>query len=100
MLTIITLTYIFETQLGIRRLSLFAGILDGKMSAKATCAAQIAYGKAGAVAAEVLSLIRTVTAFSGKQRELKRYERELEGVFLNVQCYHCLNALGWVVYST
>ncbi|XP_029444667.1 multidrug resistance protein 1-like isoform X2 [Rhinatrema bivittatum] len=37
-----------------------------------------AYAKAGAVAEEVLSAIRTVIAFGGQQKEIKRYERNLE----------------------
>ena len=32
-----------------------------------------AYGKAGAIAEEVLSSIRTVVAFGGQQKEVKRW---------------------------
>ncbi|XP_045901254.1 ATP-binding cassette, sub-family B (MDR/TAP), member 4 [Micropterus dolomieu] len=39
---------------------------------------QAAYAKAGAVAEEVLSAIRTVFAFSGQDREIKRYNKNLE----------------------
>ncbi|KAM4600373.1 ATP-dependent translocase ABCB1 [Polymixia lowei] len=39
---------------------------------------QGAYAKAGAVAEEVLSAIRTVFAFSGQEREIKRYRKNLE----------------------
>ncbi|XP_054636998.1 ATP-dependent translocase ABCB1-like isoform X1 [Dunckerocampus dactyliophorus] len=39
---------------------------------------QSAYAKAGAVAEEVLSSIRTVFAFSGQQREIDRYHKNLE----------------------
>ncbi|XP_076869034.1 ATP-dependent translocase ABCB1 isoform X2 [Brachyhypopomus gauderio] len=39
---------------------------------------QTAYAKAGAVAEEVLSAIRTVFAFGGQQKEIKRYEKNLE----------------------
>ncbi|XP_026226619.1 ATP-binding cassette, sub-family B (MDR/TAP), member 4 [Anabas testudineus] len=39
---------------------------------------QTAYAKAGAVAEEVLSAIRTVFAFSGQDREIKRYHKNLE----------------------
>ncbi|XP_044065309.1 ATP-binding cassette, sub-family B (MDR/TAP), member 4 isoform X3 [Siniperca chuatsi] len=39
---------------------------------------QTAYAKAGAVAEEVLSAIRTVFAFSGQDREIKRYNKNLE----------------------
>ncbi|XP_070768347.1 ATP-dependent translocase ABCB1 [Enoplosus armatus] len=39
---------------------------------------QAAYAKAGAVAEEVLSAVRTVFAFSGQDREIKRYNKNLE----------------------
>ncbi|XP_067366385.1 ATP-binding cassette, sub-family B (MDR/TAP), member 4 isoform X3 [Channa argus] len=39
---------------------------------------QSAYAKAGAVAEEVLSAIRTVFAFSGQEREIERYHKNLE----------------------
>ncbi|XP_061530026.1 ATP-dependent translocase ABCB1-like isoform X5 [Phycodurus eques] len=39
---------------------------------------QAAYAKAGAVAEEVLSAIRTVFAFNGQQKELERYRKSLE----------------------
>ncbi|XP_060756248.1 ATP-binding cassette, sub-family B (MDR/TAP), member 4 [Neoarius graeffei] len=39
---------------------------------------QTAYAKAGAVAEEVLSSIRTVFAFGGQKKEIKRYEKNLE----------------------
>ncbi|CAL8268700.1 unnamed protein product [Lota lota] len=37
-----------------------------------------AYAKAGAVADEVLSAIRTVAAFGGEDKEVERYDRKLE----------------------
>uniref|UniRef100_A0A672U8N1 ATP binding cassette subfamily B member 1 n=1 Tax=Strigops habroptila TaxID=2489341 RepID=A0A672U8N1_STRHB len=39
---------------------------------------QAAYAKAGAVAEEVLSAIRTVIAFGGQEKEIKRYHKNLE----------------------
>ncbi|KAM3615029.1 uncharacterized protein V6R79_022403 [Siganus canaliculatus] len=39
---------------------------------------QTAYAKAGAVAEEVLSSIRTVYAFSGQEKAIKRYHKNLE----------------------
>ncbi|CAL8290779.1 unnamed protein product [Merluccius merluccius] len=39
---------------------------------------QTAYAKAGAVAEEVLSAIRTVFAFNGQDKEIKRYHKNLE----------------------
>merc|ERR1719186_1140688 len=37
-----------------------------------------AYGKAGAIAEEVLAGIRTVVAFGGQQKEVDRYSKNLE----------------------
>uniref|UniRef100_A0A668RTY9 ABC-type xenobiotic transporter n=1 Tax=Oreochromis aureus TaxID=47969 RepID=A0A668RTY9_OREAU len=39
---------------------------------------QTAYAKAGAVAEEVISSIRTVFAFSGQEKEIERYHKNLE----------------------
>ena len=36
-----------------------------------------AYGKAGSIAEEVLSSIRTVVAFGGQDKEVERYEKKL-----------------------
>ena len=40
---------------------------------------QNAYAKAGAIAEEVLSSIRTVIAFGGEEKEAQRYGKELSG---------------------
>jgi ATP-binding cassette subfamily B (MDR/TAP) protein 1 len=50
-----------------------AGAFMGKMMATLSMKGQKAYAIAGAVATEVLSSIRTVAAFSGEEREIKRY---------------------------
>lgn len=50
----------------------------GKMLTGFTAKEQSAYAKAGAVAEEVLSAIRTVFAFSGQNKEIKRYNKNLE----------------------
>uniref|UniRef100_A0AAR2L7T3 ABC-type xenobiotic transporter n=1 Tax=Pygocentrus nattereri TaxID=42514 RepID=A0AAR2L7T3_PYGNA len=42
------------------------------------CFEQTAYAKAGAVAEEVLSAIRTVFAFGGQKKEIQRYHKNLE----------------------
>ena len=47
------------------------------------------YGKAGAIAEEVLSSIRTVTAFGGQQKEVDKYSAEVvtarkNGIFRHV----------------
>ncbi|XP_071324542.1 ATP-dependent translocase ABCB1 [Trachinotus anak] len=52
--------------------------LFSKVLASFTSKEQTAYAKAGAVAEEVLSAIRTVFAFSGQDREIKRYHKNLE----------------------
>uniref|UniRef100_A0A669QYL3 ATP binding cassette subfamily B member 1 n=1 Tax=Phasianus colchicus TaxID=9054 RepID=A0A669QYL3_PHACC len=39
---------------------------------------QAAYAKAGAVAEEVLGAVRTVIAFGGQEKEIKRYHKNLE----------------------
>lgn len=48
-----------------------------KVLASFTNKEQTAYAKAGAVAEEVLSAIRTVFAFSGQTREIERYHKNL-----------------------
>uniref|UniRef100_A0A8C9XDY0 ABC-type xenobiotic transporter n=1 Tax=Sander lucioperca TaxID=283035 RepID=A0A8C9XDY0_SANLU len=58
-------------------LGISAGLFS-KVLASFTSKEQAAYAKAGAVAEEVLSNIRTVFAFSGQDREIKRYNRNLE----------------------
>ncbi|XP_077431417.1 ATP-dependent translocase ABCB1-like isoform X1 [Vanacampus margaritifer] len=58
-------------------LGVMAGLFS-KMLASFTSREQTAYAKAGAVAEEVLSAIRTVFAFSGQQREIERYHKNLE----------------------
>uniref|UniRef100_A0A8D3E3K8 ATP-binding cassette, sub-family B (MDR/TAP), member 4 n=1 Tax=Scophthalmus maximus TaxID=52904 RepID=A0A8D3E3K8_SCOMX len=52
--------------------------LFSKVLTSFTSKEQTAYAKAGAVAEEVLSAIRTVFAFSGQDREIKRYQKNLE----------------------
>ncbi|KAF3839767.1 hypothetical protein F7725_018484 [Dissostichus mawsoni] len=58
-------------------LAIAAGIFS-KVLATFTTKEQTAYAKAGAVAEEVLSAIRTVFAFNGQDREIKRYNKNLE----------------------
>ncbi|KAM4567936.1 ATP-dependent translocase ABCB1 [Fundulus diaphanus] len=52
--------------------------LFSKLLANFTTKEQSAYAKAGAVAEEVLSAIRTVYAFSGQKKEIERYNKNLE----------------------
>uniref|UniRef100_A0A3B3R1Z2 ATP-binding cassette, sub-family B (MDR/TAP), member 4 n=1 Tax=Paramormyrops kingsleyae TaxID=1676925 RepID=A0A3B3R1Z2_9TELE len=48
-----------------------------KVMTSFTSKEQTAYAKAGAVAEEVLSAIRTVVVFAGQKKELRRYEKNL-----------------------
>lgn len=52
----------------------FVGTVLGSLSTQG----QKAYALAGGVATEVLSNIRTVTAFSGEEREIERYAKNLK----------------------
>uniref|UniRef100_A0A1A7WC62 ATP-binding cassette, sub-family B (MDR/TAP), member 4 n=1 Tax=Iconisemion striatum TaxID=60296 RepID=A0A1A7WC62_9TELE len=52
--------------------------LFSKVLANFTTKEQSAYAKAGAVAEEVLSAIRTVYAFSGQNKEIERYHKNLK----------------------
>ncbi len=45
----------------------------GKLIATQSAREQQKYGRAGAVAEEVLSSIRTIAAFGGEKREIQRY---------------------------
>ncbi|KAM8869641.1 ATP-dependent translocase ABCB1 isoform 1-T1 [Spinachia spinachia] len=58
-------------------LGISAGIFS-MLLATFTSKEQAAYAKAGAVASEVISAVRTVFAFSGQDREIKRYIKNLE----------------------
>lgn len=55
-----------------------AAALMGKYLAESTSGGQDSYAEAGGVADEVLSSIKTVMAFGGQDRELKRYETKVE----------------------
>ncbi|RZC33786.1 multidrug resistance protein 1, partial [Asbolus verrucosus] len=50
------------------------GVLTSKLAKKE----QDAYGSAGTIAEEVLTSIRTVVAFGGQEKEIDRYDKELE----------------------
>lgn len=63
----------------------------------------VASAKAGSVAEEVLSSIRTVFAFSGQKKETERYEKYLiearsinikKGIFKNKLYYYCKHVDG------
>lgn len=58
-------------------LAVSAGFFS-KVVTSFTTKEQTAYAKAGGVAEEVLSAVRTVYAFSGQEKEIKRYNENLE----------------------
>jgi len=58
-----------------------AGVVFGKMIAETTGEGQGHYAEAGAVADEVLGMIRIVTAFGGRERELARYDTKLDKAY-------------------
>lgn len=57
------------------------GAIFAKLTAESTEEGQGSYGSAGAVASEVLSLIKTVSAFGGQEEEARRYDRELDSAY-------------------
>eukprot|EP00177_Eucheuma_denticulatum_P008442 GFKZ01015348.1.p1 GENE.GFKZ01015348.1~~GFKZ01015348.1.p1 ORF type:complete len:1387 (+),score=214.48 GFKZ01015348.1:517-4161(+) len=67
--------------LAIAPLLAIGGALFGKLAADSTSEGLGAYGSAGAVANEALSLIRTVTAFNAQESEAQRYEKELDKAY-------------------
>ena len=46
-----------------------------------------AYGRAGAIAEEVLSSIRTVVAFGGQKKEVERFEKKVSPNIYGNKCY-------------
>ena len=46
-----------------------------------------AYGRAGAIAEEVLSSIRTVVAFGGQKKEVERFEKKVSLNIYNNKSY-------------
>ncbi|XP_039274983.1 multidrug resistance protein homolog 65, partial [Nilaparvata lugens] len=55
-----------------------AAAVVAKMQSSMAAKESDSYSRAGGVAEEVLSAIRTVTAFGGEEKEIKRFEEELE----------------------
>lgn len=70
------------------------GAVFAKLSADSTSEGQGAYGGAGAVAAEVISLIRTVHAFGGEEEEAARYDAELDAAYKSGAKKGFFNGLG------
>jgi ABC-type multidrug transport system fused ATPase/permease subunit len=59
------------------------GAVIGRVTAASTSEGQQAYGSAGAVSSEALSLIKTVSAFGGQEEEALRYEMLLKVAYKN-----------------
>ena len=62
-------------------LLLLSGMISGRATADANADGLGAYANAGGIATEVLSLIRTVTAFGGQEQEAVRYEKSLSEAY-------------------
>ena len=60
-------------------LNAFFGGVAAKVQSSFAGKEMQAYAKAGAIAEEVLSALRTVVAFGGQQKEVERYDELLEG---------------------
>ncbi|KAJ1909644.1 hypothetical protein IWQ60_011059 [Tieghemiomyces parasiticus] len=59
-------------------LLVLCGIIIGKLVASQSNQGQGSYGKAGGVATEAISGIRTVMAFGGQEREISRYGKQVD----------------------
>jgi ABC-type multidrug transport system fused ATPase/permease subunit len=57
------------------------GAFFAQVTAEAVGDGQDAYGNAGTIASEVLSLIKTVSAFGGQEEEARRYEKNLDTAY-------------------
>ncbi|UJR28455.1 hypothetical protein I4U23_009695 [Adineta vaga] len=68
--------------LSVSPLLFFSAMIITKITAKMTSQELKAYAKAGAVAEEVLSSIRTVFSYNGAAYEVKRYEKHLRAAKL------------------
>lgn len=67
--------------LSIAPLMIAGGAVFAKIAADSSGEGAGAYGSAGGVASEVISLIRVVTAYNGQETEARRYEVELQKAF-------------------
>eukprot|EP00178_Gracilaria_changii_P015844 TRINITY_DN444_c7_g1_i1.p1 TRINITY_DN444_c7_g1~~TRINITY_DN444_c7_g1_i1.p1 ORF type:complete len:1288 (-),score=283.32 TRINITY_DN444_c7_g1_i1:6972-10835(-) len=67
--------------LAISPLLALGGVMFGKLAAESSSDTQKSYGAAGGVASEVLSLIRTVTAYNGQESEARRYDDKLQEAY-------------------
>lgn len=71
-----------------------SGAIFAKFTADSTSDGQGAYGAAGAIANEVVSLIRTVHAFGGQKEEARRYEQKLNDAYKSGVVKGFINGAG------
>ncbi len=71
-----------------------AGGLLAKILGSESSKGQDAYAKAGSVAFEVISSIRTVVAFGGEEREIKKYSSNLEEAYKAGKKKAIFNGIG------
>ncbi|XP_063309202.1 LOW QUALITY PROTEIN: ATP-binding cassette sub-family B member 5 [Pelobates fuscus] len=76
-----------------------------KMVVSLTSKELSAYARAGAVAEEVLSSIRTVVAFGGQEKEITRYANNLEeakkyGIKKSIASHFSLGVMYFIIYAT
>ncbi|KAL1137860.1 hypothetical protein AAG570_009556, partial [Ranatra chinensis] len=70
-----------------------------KAASSSAAREQLKYSKAGGVAEEVLTCIKTVIAFGGIEKECSRYKKELEeGRLLAMKKYYMISAGVFFVY--
>ncbi|XP_040208744.1 ATP-dependent translocase ABCB1-like isoform X2 [Rana temporaria] len=79
--------------------------ISSKMLVALTSKELTAYAKAGAVAEEVLSSIRTVVAFGGQEKELKRYTNNLGeakkiGIKKAITSQLAVGFMFFIIYAT
>lgn len=82
-----------------------SGAVFGQLAADSTGDGLGAYGSAGAIATEVIGLIRVVTAYNGQQSEIKRYEKELRKAYRSGVKKAIITGLGlgftmFIIFST
>ncbi|XP_043921481.1 ATP-dependent translocase ABCB1-like [Protopterus annectens] len=85
-------------------LMILSGVLFSKVMVTLTGQELTAYAKAGAVAEEVLSAIRTVVAFGGQEKEIERYHSNLGeakriGIKKSVTSQLSFGFLYFVIYA-
>ncbi|ESO02188.1 hypothetical protein HELRODRAFT_65830, partial [Helobdella robusta] len=105
---VIGLSYDWKLGLVVLAMSPLLAVAGGLMTylISATTSKELAaYAKAGAVAEEVFSAIRTVVAFSGQKKECQRYEKNLDeakkfGIYKGIVNGGGMGVVFLVMYSS